>query len=132
MKPHIFVILQGGGGGGGPDPLLPRWICTWVFTNSWLYLKKFVPFTAIMLSLLFIQDILYSKTCVKRLFSKRPKICFQDQLSLTAGQLYCRKLEGEHSAILLTFIRRPFVIKIFALSIFEWALYTGYTVFVNK
>ena len=29
-------------------------------------------------------------------------------------------LQGEHSAILLTFIRLPFVIKIFVLSIFEW------------
>ena len=29
-------------------------------------------------------------------------------------------LHGEHSAILLTFIKIPFVIKIFVLSIFEW------------
>ena len=29
-------------------------------------------------------------------------------------------LQGEHSAILLTFIKLPFVIKIFVLSIFEW------------
>ena len=27
---------------------------------------------------------------------KRPKICFQDQLSLDAGQKYCRMLQGEH------------------------------------
>ena len=34
------------------------------------------------------------------------------------------------SAIPLTFIKLPFVIKIFALSIFEWPLdYTGFTVF---
>ena len=31
-------------------------------------------------------------------------------------------LQGEHSAILLTFIKPPFVIKIFVLSIFEWPL----------
>ena len=37
-------------------------------------------------------------------------------------------LQGEHSAILLTFIKLPFVIKIFVLSIFEWPLYTGFTV----
>ena len=30
----------------------------------------------------------YSKTCVKRPLSKRPKIGFQDQLSLNAGQKY--------------------------------------------
>ena len=36
------------------------------------------------------------------------------------------KLQGEHSAILLTFIKLPFVIKIFVLSIFEWPFYTGF------
>ena len=30
-----------------------------------------------------------------------------------------------HSAILLTFIKLPFVIMIFALSFFEWPFYTG-------
>ena len=34
----------------------------------------------------------------------------------------------EHSAILSTFIRLPFDIKIFALPIFEWLFYTGFTV----
>ena len=62
----------------------------------------------------------YSKTCVKQPLSKRQKIGFQDQLSLTAGQKYCRMLPLEHSAILLTFIKLPFVIKTFVLSIFEW------------
>ena len=33
-------------------------------------------------------------------------------------------LQGEHSAVLLTFIKLPFVIKIFILSIFEWLFYT--------
>ena len=70
----------------------------------------------------------YSKTCVKRPRSKRPKIGFQDQLSLNAGQKYCRMLQGEHSAILSTFIKLPFVIKVFVLSIFEWPFYTGFTV----
>ena len=54
----------------------------------------------------------YSKTCVKRLLSTRPQIGFQDQLSLDAGQKYCRMLQGEHSAILSTFIKLLFVIKI--------------------
>ena len=61
----------------------------------------------------------YSKTYVKRPSSNRPKIGFQDQLSLNAGQKYCRMLQGEHSAILLTFIKLPFIIKIFVLSIFS-------------
>ena len=54
----------------------------------------------------------YIKTCLQQPLSKRPQIGFQDQLSLNAGQKYCRMLEGEHSAILLTFIKLPFVIKI--------------------
>ena len=69
-----------------------------------------------------------SKTCVKRPLSKRPKIGFQDQLSLNAGQTYCRMLQKEHSAILLTFIKLRFVIKIFVLSIFERPFYTDFTV----
>ena len=54
----------------------------------------------------------YIKTCVKRPLSNRPKIVFQ----------------GEHSAILLTGIKLPIVIKIFVLSIFEWLFHTGFTV----
>ena len=63
-----------------------------------------------------------SKTCVKRPLSKRLKIGFQDQLSLNAGQRYSRMLQGEHSAILLTFIKLPYVIKIFVLSILSGRL----------
>ena len=57
-----------------------------------------------------------------------PQTGFQDQLSLNADQKYCGMLQGEHSAILSTFIKLPFVIKIFVLSIFEWPFYTGFTV----
>ena len=59
----------------------------------------------------------YSKTCLKRPLSKRQKIGFKDQLSLNAGQKYCRMLQGEHSAILSTFIKLSFVNKIFVWSI---------------
>ena len=38
---------------------------------------------------------------------------------------------GGHSAILSTFIKLPFVIKIFVLTIFEWQVYSGFTVFVD-
>ena len=62
--------------------------------------------------------VAYSKTCVKRPLSKRQKIGFQDQLSLNAGQKYCRMR-------LSTFVKLPFVIKIFVLSTFEWPFYTG-------
>ena len=46
---------------------------------------------------------------------------YQDQLSHNAGQ-------GEHSTILLTFIKLPFVIKIFVLFIFVWPFNTCFTV----
>ena len=48
---------------------------------------------------------------------------FHDLLSLNACQKYCRMLQREHSAILLTFIKQPVVIKTFVLSIFEWLFY---------
>ena len=47
-----------------------------------------------------------------------------------SGQTYCGMLQGEHSAILLTFIKLPFVIKILVLSNFELLFYTGFTVIV--
>ena len=52
----------------------------------------------------------------------------EDQLLLNAGKKYCRMLQGEHSAILSTFIKLPFAFKIFVLSIFEWPFKTGFTV----
>ena len=39
--------------------------------------------------------------------------------------------QREHSAILLTFIKLPFVIKIFVLFIFEWLFYRGFTVLLE-
>ena len=43
------------------------------------------------------------------------------------GGRQCSK--GEHSAILSTFIKLSFSIKTLVLSIFEWPLKTGFTVF---
>ena len=54
----------------------------------------------------------------------------QDQLSCNAGQKYCRV--GEHSAKVSTFIKLPFVIKIFVLSIFERPFYTSFTLLTKK
>ena len=50
---------------------------------------------------------------------------FSWPILLNVGQKYCRM---EHSAILLTFIKLEFVIKVFVLSIFEMPFYTGFTV----
>ena len=68
--------------------------------------------------------------CIKQSLKKNTKNRFQDQLSLNAGQKYCRMLP-EYSAILLTFIKLPFVIKTFVLSVFEWLLKTGFTVLAH-
>ena len=73
-------------------------------------------------------QLIYNCDLSKTAILKKTKIGFQDQLSLNAGQKYYRMLQGEHSAILLTFIKLPFVFKIFVLSIFEWLLKTGFTV----
>ena len=61
---------------------------------------------------------------MKRPLPKRSKFGFQDQLSLNAGQKYCRMPQGEHFAILSTFIN----LQLFVLSISEWSFYTGFTV----
>ena len=79
------------------------------------------------MEMLFFMKVFYIKTCLKR--KKKTNICFQDRLLLNAGQKYCRMLQREHSAILSTFIKLPFVIKIFVLTFFEWLLKTGFTVF---
>ena len=77
------------------------------------------------------------QTCLKGPLSKRQNIGLQDQLSLNAGQKYCRMLQGEHSAILSTCVKLLFVFKIFVLSIFEWPFYLksfafyGYAIFIK-
>ena len=76
---------------------------------------------------------MYGKTCLKRPLKNWTKIGLQDRLSFNAAQKYCRMLQGEHSAILSTFIKLPFVVKIFVLSIFEWPLKTGfYCIFIHS
>ena len=67
----------------------------------------------------------YSKPCVKRPLSKRPKIVFSRLISFNAGQKYCRMLQEDHFAILSTL----FPLKIFVLSIFQWPFYTDFTVY---
>ena len=73
---------------------------------------------------------MFAQTCintVKPVLSghseRKPKIAFQDLLTLNAGQIIaeCSKgwgvgVGGEYSAILPTFINLPFTIKIFVLA----------------
>ena len=46
--------------------------------------------------------------------------------------MYCRMFQGEHCALLSTFIKLPFVFKTFVLSIFECPFYKGFTVYVFR
>ena len=52
-------------------------------------------------------------TCVKRQLSKRPKIGFQDQFSLNAGQKYCRIHQGSILQYFRPSLSYHFVITIF-------------------
>ena len=70
----------------------------------------------------------YSKTCVTLPLSKRPKMVFKTDYGLMQVKSIAECSKGKHSAILLTFIKLPVVIKTFVLSIFEWPFHTGFTV----
>ena len=67
-------------------------------------------------------EIKISKTCVERPLSKRPKMCLQYQLSLNAGQKYCRMIPFRPSLSCHLSLRSLFCL------IFEWPFYTGLTV----
>ena len=71
---------------------------------------------------------IYSKICVKRPLKYRQNKYLNDQLSLNAGQKYCRMLQREHSAMLLTCIKRYLVLINNFQSFGEWPFYTGFTV----
>ena len=51
---------------------------------------------------------------------RKPKISFQDRLSLNAGQKYCRMLPFEHSAILSTFNK-----------LYQWPLRSLFCLFLS-
>ena len=81
---------------------------------KFLLIQKFTLFPAIHYRCCLLSHLpVFSKTCLKRILKKKPKIGFQDRLSLDAGQKYCRMLQWEHSAMLSTFIKLPFAIKTF-------------------
>ena len=63
--------------------------------------------------------------------SKRPQFFFKTNNRLMQVKSIAECYPLEHSAILSTFIKLTIVIKIFCfhkLSVFEWLLYTGFTV----
>ena len=73
-----------------------------------------------------IKIYIYSKNCVKRLLSKRPKIDFKTNYRLMQVK---SNAECSNSALILTFIKLLLVVKISVFfSILEWPFYTGFTV----
>ena len=89
----------------------------WLSLNSRSLMSEPVSFSSPSLIVKScIKNTSYSKTCLKRLLKRRLKIGFQDRLAIIAGQKYCRMLQGEHSAILLTCIKWLSVFKTFVLS----------------
>ena len=66
-------------------------------------------------------------TCLKRQLKKNTKIGFKDQLSLNAGQKYCRMLQESILQYFRTSLSYHLSLRPF---IFEWPLKTGFTVFV--
>ena len=103
---------------GGPEHIKLTTVDICTLATHWHTCRHLYALAAYMK----IDCWLYSKTCLKWPLKK------EDQLSLNAGQKYCRMLQGEHSAIFFTFIKLPFVINIFVLSFFEWLLKTRLTV----
>ena len=69
--------------------------------------------------------------CKTGILKKTENWFSRPELLLNADQKYCRMLQGEHSAILSTCIKLPFINYIFVLSFFEWPFYTGFTVAMN-
>ena len=88
-------------------------------TETWLFIFNIHRFWKLSHDDVF---RIYSETCLKRPLKQKTKIGFQDQLLLNVGQKYYRMLS--------TFIKLPFAIKTFDLSIFEWLLKTGFTEYI--
>ena len=88
-------------------------LVSWVRCGTWLY--RFLIFAPLLTLIPTIgqQNTVLSKAAT----NTEHQNWFQNQLSLNACQKYCRMLQGEHSAILLTIIKLPFFIKTFGLSI---------------
>ena len=74
----------------------------------------------------------YSKTHLKRPLKKKTKNWFSRPIIAECRSKVLQNALMEHSAILSTFIKLPFVFKTFVLSFFEWLFKTGFTVIVNS
>ena len=67
-----------------------------------------------------LSQIWSNKTCLKLPLKKKTKMVFQTDYGLMQVKSIAEMLHWENSAILSTFIKLPFVINTFVLSIFEF------------
>ena len=73
--------------------------------------------------------IFFTVTPVLSVNSKRrQKLVFKTDYRLMQVKSIAECSKGEHSAISSTFIKLPSAIKTFVLSIFQWPLWTDFTV----
>ena len=80
-----------------PDYVVNKTWCHCHFWQAGLYIHEIQNFDALKISSLYYFEVKRFKCTVKPVFSghskRRPKIVFQDPLSLNAGQKYCRMLQ---------------------------------------
>ena len=93
--------------------------------NEWAL--NLIPKTWMLVHILWAVDEYTVKPVLSNHFQKDRKLVFKTNYCLLQVKSIAECCK-EHSAILLTFIKLPFLIKIFVLSIFEWPLMTGFTV----
>ena len=113
-------------------------LVSWVRCGTWLY--RFLIFAPLLprctsrwesrqqMSWMAGKGISYGKTCLNCHSKRRPKISFQDRLSLNAGQKYCRMLQESILQYFRTSLSYHLSLRPFFLSIFAWPLKTGFTV----
>ena len=88
-------------------------------TKRILYVKQLLNSTNNIPFKLSFYGLKHNKTCVKRPLSKDRTLVFKTNYRLMQVKVLLNA-PWEHSAIILTFTKLPFAIKIFVLSIFEW------------
>ena len=74
--------------------------------------------------------LLYSITCLKQQLKMKTKNLFSRPIITQFRSKVLQNAPREHSAIISTCIKLSFVFKTFVLSIFEWPLKTGFTVYM--
>ena len=87
---------------------------------------KFSLLTKTLKTCLFTEK--YSKTCVKRSLSKRPEIGLQDKTIAKCRSEVLKNAQRGACCKRSTFMKLPFFIKIFVLSVFEWPFLHRFTV----